>query len=820
MIQTEKDISLLIIIPFAYPKSEPEIYCLTEFCSPHICDGRNLLNDVIKKPWQRKVHTVDFVINKLPGFFLSFNEMRKKNKNLIVGKFILNKLYMINRLKELPIYFHLVTHKEKKSALSFKSVKTHKIITISQISFCMYELDNSHSGYCKLVFFADLKDLINTKVDTKNESIEIRWKNPENDKKIHKIDIISPNCENINKILFDNQKKFLSLNSDNNKDANKKVENKENKDKENKDNIKENEKKEGKDLSKNSSNDNENKNESDKNKVNDEIKNESKKDSKEENKDNKNKQVSNINIIMVEKQIIYVEKALNIGDKPNKEQVNYLMKLYQNALTYYSATNSDKQHIIKSKINKLQESINSLLMNIEKNEEEEEEDDSKKTKNEEINIENKEEKKEIKNEIKEKKNLENKEEKNIPDIKKEEKKDGKNDDKKIDEIKKERKEEKKEENKNENGNNLINYVVGATVMLDNQGNAATTDVTGAFKENKNENVFDFLSFDNNSNQTKDENKQNNNNFNLLDFGFDFTNSFNNVPNKSQNEKESSMNENKNKNDANNIKNDIKTEKQHEEKVEKKAIENNINIKENNLSKNGNIKKANNENKENTLMNLLDNFDFSVANTNTIGTINNEDKNINIQKNEKKIFEEKKEEIGKLNQTKNDINKKVQKEISIKDKNEKPQKIDEKNGDGNSNIKKNLNSEINNNNSDKEKNKNVKANEKAPKEENKPTITNEEKKEKNNETKKEIEIPAKNKEITKLDIKKENEVKEKEKEVKKVEKEVEKMEDKKESTEEKVGLHLKMVNEGEEIGTLDVEDDEEEEEEEDGEEEKK
>jgi ubiquitin-protein ligase len=88
MIQTEKDISLLIIIPFNYPKYEPEIYCLTQFCTPHLCDGRNLLYDIIKKPWQRKIHTLDFVINKLPGFFLSFNEYRIKNKNLIVRKFL------------------------------------------------------------------------------------------------------------------------------------------------------------------------------------------------------------------------------------------------------------------------------------------------------------------------------------------------------------------------------------------------------------------------------------------------------------------------------------------------------------------------------------------------------------------------------------------------------------------------------------------------------------------------------------------------------------------------------------------------------------
>ena len=210
-IQTEQDISLLIIIPFNYPKYEPEIYCLTEFCHPHLCDGRNLLFDIIKDKWQRDVHNLELIINKLPGFFVSFLEARKKKGNYIAGSFILNKYYNINRLKDLPIFFHLITHKEKK--ITLYKIKSHKIITISEISFCMFELDNNHTGYCKLVFFADLKDLIGIQLDTKNNEIEIKFKNLLKDKKHTKIEIISSNSENINRILLENQKKFLSYNN-------------------------------------------------------------------------------------------------------------------------------------------------------------------------------------------------------------------------------------------------------------------------------------------------------------------------------------------------------------------------------------------------------------------------------------------------------------------------------------------------------------------------------------------------------------------------------------------------------------------------------
>ena len=299
-IQTPEDISLLIIIPFNYPKEQPEIYCLTEFCHPHICDGRDILFDIIKNHWKKNVHNLDYIINKLPGFFVSFLEERKKKGNYIVGNFLLNKFYNINRLKELPIFFHLVTHKEKK--ISLYKIKSHKIITISDISFCMYELDNDHSGYCKLIFFADLKDLIGIQLDVNNNEIEIKFKDLLGDKKYIKIEIISTNTEQINKILLENQKKFLSYNNMNNYGL-----------------------------------------------YNDNINN-NKELTEEEKK-----------ILNIEKQILYVEKSLTVGDKPHRGQLSYLIKLYNSAIEYYSSkNNSEKCHEYKSKINMFEPELNKI----------------------------------------------------------------------------------------------------------------------------------------------------------------------------------------------------------------------------------------------------------------------------------------------------------------------------------------------------------------------------------------------------------------------------------------------------------------------------
>ena len=498
MIQTEKDISLLIIIQYTYPQSEPEIYCLTEFSSPNICDGRNLLFDIIKKKWQKKVHNLDYVINKLPGFFISFIESRKKNKNFIVGKFELNKLYSLDRLKELPIYFHLITHKEKKS--TFKSVKTHKIITISEISFCMYEIDNNNKGYCKLIFFADLKDLISTKLENKKTEIEIKWKNLSNDKKSIKIEIISSNYENINKILLDNQKAFLNNNNESNENKEKigiiNNNNKESKEQ----SIETNKEKDIKETN----------NKSNENKIEDNI-NENKKELDKK----KTGSVPNINIAMVEKQIIYIEKSINVGDdKPNKEQVNYLMTLYQSAVAYYSALNDDKYKDFKNKIDKLfnVQKIKDYMDYGSGHKEKEKHNNNKEglnqTKKEDISL-----KEEIKNEH------------NMDMIKDLNYKEENKDIVQKEEIKKE--ELENEQREKDNIGLIDNLIQNKVEENPNDKNKIKED-SSTQKQEENKNDFNnFINFDNLENNSKINNNNNNNVFDMLENNSNKQNNSNN-----------------------------------------------------------------------------------------------------------------------------------------------------------------------------------------------------------------------------------------------------------------------------------------------------
>ena len=184
------NVKFLLIIPKEYPKKEPELYCITIFTHPHICDGRNLINDIINREWTYENNIpIDFIINKIPKFIIKYSDYT--DKSLIIGKYMINHLYPFNFLKSLPIFFHLIP-------------ETNKIITIGDISLCLLELDNEkESKYCKLTFFVNIKEIIEIQTKQKNNLIIIKYKSEKSTKKIN---INSEKYNIINDILLEKMK--------------------------------------------------------------------------------------------------------------------------------------------------------------------------------------------------------------------------------------------------------------------------------------------------------------------------------------------------------------------------------------------------------------------------------------------------------------------------------------------------------------------------------------------------------------------------------------------------------------------------------------
>ena len=188
---TLKDIKIkfLLIVSKDYPNKEPEIYCLTVFSHPHLCDGRNLINNIINGDWNKKKLPLETLINKIPNFIIKQNELIKEDNSINIGKYILKKIYKINFIKELPIFFHLI-------------LNINQILTISDISLCFYDLDKNNVGSCILSNYIDIKDIIEIISKPDKSMITIKYKN----KKTKSIDIITPSYEVIQGILNEKMK--------------------------------------------------------------------------------------------------------------------------------------------------------------------------------------------------------------------------------------------------------------------------------------------------------------------------------------------------------------------------------------------------------------------------------------------------------------------------------------------------------------------------------------------------------------------------------------------------------------------------------------
>ena len=184
------NVTFLLIIPKKYPKQEPELYCITIFTHPHICDGRNLINDIINSEWTYENGIpIDFIINKIPKFIIKYSDYT--DKSLIIGKYMLNHLYPFNFLKTLPIFF-------------YSNPETKKIITIGDISFCLYELiEEKESKYCKLIFFLNIKEIIEIQTKQKDNLLIIKYKC---EKSTQKISINSENYNIFQDILLEKMK--------------------------------------------------------------------------------------------------------------------------------------------------------------------------------------------------------------------------------------------------------------------------------------------------------------------------------------------------------------------------------------------------------------------------------------------------------------------------------------------------------------------------------------------------------------------------------------------------------------------------------------
>ena len=201
--QSAFPIKFILKISMKFPSEEPELYCITKFSYPHIYDGRNLIDEVLKSKWKSDKYTLDIIINRVPKFIIEFNSSLEDGYLLLVGKYIINHLYSTERIREFPIFIKNVKEIQK---INNKITKINKILTIGDLSFCLFEKVDKH--YSKLTFQNDLNNLISIKRNTEQNTITFIWKNKNDENDKTEVIILTQDTEEIKSILLEKMELF------------------------------------------------------------------------------------------------------------------------------------------------------------------------------------------------------------------------------------------------------------------------------------------------------------------------------------------------------------------------------------------------------------------------------------------------------------------------------------------------------------------------------------------------------------------------------------------------------------------------------------
>lgn len=85
-----------------FPITPPRVYCKTPFSFPHICDGRDILLDVLGTTWVSQTSIIE-IISKLPTFVAEFLKNLAQGELMLVGQYYLGERYDLNFFNSLPI---------------------------------------------------------------------------------------------------------------------------------------------------------------------------------------------------------------------------------------------------------------------------------------------------------------------------------------------------------------------------------------------------------------------------------------------------------------------------------------------------------------------------------------------------------------------------------------------------------------------------------------------------------------------------------------------------------------------------------------------
>ena len=112
-------IRFVLLIKPDYPYTPPLLYCISRFCLPELCDGRDLLEDTLQMKWDEDNCFLKLVISQIPSFIHRYLLYYKNNENTntellgnrkFFGKYYLDSIYDLTIIKYIPyLYFDVIS---------------------------------------------------------------------------------------------------------------------------------------------------------------------------------------------------------------------------------------------------------------------------------------------------------------------------------------------------------------------------------------------------------------------------------------------------------------------------------------------------------------------------------------------------------------------------------------------------------------------------------------------------------------------------------------------------------------------------------------
>ena len=150
----DNDLLFILHLVHNFPINPPKLFCLTSLShiGIELCDGKNILENIISTEWNSKVQVIDIII-KIPEFIE--NILQKENNELFLGKYLLNDQYDYNLLLKVPHqYFNKVEQIiNKKAKLTEK-----RFLMITSLFFLLFSYEVGYFNYInlKLIFWGSL----------------------------------------------------------------------------------------------------------------------------------------------------------------------------------------------------------------------------------------------------------------------------------------------------------------------------------------------------------------------------------------------------------------------------------------------------------------------------------------------------------------------------------------------------------------------------------------------------------------------------------------------------------------------------------------